>query len=143
MTNNNNKHHDGDKWFWAGDIIIDKVKRPKHRDGDKWFYVRWDYKSNCHEYWLIYTTTTAEDDELLADDDRWVKISREFAIDLTKRDGQRWNTVLSCNRGNYDWLWHIITEAQRDKGRHWLPIFPFCVDNDADYKIKDRVVVKA
>jgi len=137
------KHVDEQKWFWAGDVISKKVKRPKHRDGDKWFYVRWDYKSNCREYWLIYTTTTAEDDELLADDDRWVKISREFAIDLTKRGGQRWNTALgAADKNNWDWLWHIICDAQRDNGRDWLPIFPFHVDNDADYKIKDRVVVK-
>lgn len=111
----------------------------KHRDGQKWFWVRWDYKTNCREFWLVYTESAAEDDKLLADG-RWEKINRDFAIDLTKRGGQRWNTALDICNG--DWLWHIITEAQRDKGKDWLPIFPFCADTNADYKIIDRVVEK-
>lgn len=119
--------------------------KKKHIEGQKWFWVRWDYQSNCHEYWLIYTTSTTEDEQLLADDRRWERISRDFAIALTKRGGQRWNTALAISvvKGNWDWLWYTITEAQRDKGRDWLPIFPFHVDNNADYKIKNRVVVKA
>lgn len=141
---NQTSNQASDKYFWAGGLISKLVKRPKHRDGDKWFYVKWNYAANCREYWLIYTTSTVDDDELLADDDDWIKISRDFAIDLTKRGGQRRNTALdAAGKNNWEWLWHTIAEAQRDKGRDWFPIFPFRVDSNADYKIKDRVVVKA
>lgn len=138
------KHVDEQKWYWVGNIFDKRAKRPKHVSGIKWFWVRWDYKTNCQEFWLIYTESAAEDDELLADDDSWVRVTRDWAIDLTKRGGQRQNTALgAADKNNWDWLWHIITEAQRDNGRHWLPVFPFKVDSNANYKIKDRVVVKA
>lgn len=110
----------------------------KHHDGDKWFYVRWDYKSNCRKYWLIYTTTAAEDEQLLAEDYQWERITRQYAVQLAKNEFAR---ILTDEEDL--WMYYYINSLQRTPRKYHFPIFPYKFKfNSKDYYIKERVVVK-
>ena len=118
MTNsNNNKHHDGDKWFWAN----------------------WDEAhTTAEKYRLVYTTSEAEDAALLAEDYQWERITRKYAEHLAKNEFAR---ILTEEEDL--WMYYYINSLQRTPRKYHFPIFPYKFKfNSKDYYIKDRVVEK-
>lgn len=119
----------------------------KHRDGVKWFWVKYELERSCgRNYWLTYTTTAAEDEQLLKYGG-WEKVTISSAVELAKDFDRRltdWSRAGEDCYGTVYQLWVNIEHEQfDDRNKQWMPILPYVVDWPAKYKIRGSVVVKA